>query len=172
MLRLVQGASYRVLFASLICASVLIPSAQPETLSEVLGEVYASNPVINAQRLRVTAVEETIEQARAGRRARIDANADAGVEFKKEFPAEPGDILGRTPRSIGLTITVPVFDGYKTLNAVDAALSSADGEHEALRNSVQNVLFETVQAYADVVRDEAIVALRRKLLPVIDKQLR
>lgn len=168
----VRGVRRRAVLAGVVGATVLVPSARSESLSEVLAEVYASSPVINAQRLRVTAVEQTIEQARAGLRARIDANADVGVEFKEEFPVEPGDVQGRTPRTVGLTVTMPIFDGYKTANAVDAAQSSADGEHDALGNSVQNVLLETVQAYADVFRDEAIVGLRRRLLPLIDTQLR
>ena len=43
---------------------------------------------------------------------------------------------------------------------------------ELLRNTVQNVLFDAAQAYMDVIRDTAILDIRRKNVLFLDEQVR
>ena len=43
---------------------------------------------------------------------------------------------------------------------------------EMLRNTVQNVLFDAAQAYMDVLRDTAILDIRRRNVLFLDEQVR
>ena len=55
------------LFALLFCHQ----SASAETLHEVLARAYIASPTLNVQRAQVRAVDETVPQAQAGYRLRV-----------------------------------------------------------------------------------------------------
>ncbi len=83
-----------------------------------------------------------------------------------------GGVADTVPRSIGLTVTQTLFDGFRTPNSIRQAESNVLGSRETLRNIEQSVLQSAAQAYMDVLRDTAVLDLRNSNIKVLDEQLR
>jgi outer membrane protein len=66
----------------------------------------------------------------------------------------------------------PLFRGFRTVNAVNAAEATVRAGRETLRLAEQSVLLEAVTAFGDVVRDTAIVRLRENNVTVLTRDLR
>lgn len=146
------------------------------TISAAMARAYGSNPTLNAQRAATRAVDETVPQARALGRPKINATADAGYAANT---SRGRGTFGRQvtsfndfPRGIGLTVDQTLFNGFRTENSISAAESQVLGQRETLRNSEQNVLLSAATAYMNVLRDTAILNLRRNNVEVLEEQLR
>jgi outer membrane protein len=143
--------------------------ARAETIEQSLARAYAGNPSLNAQRAGVRATDENVPRALSGYRPRISAAGDIGLE-RRDFGAGQDDSY--FPRGVGVTIDQNLFEGFRTQNSVRAADSGVLNARETLRNVEQQVLLEGAQAYMDVLRDTAVVELRRNNIEVLEEQLR
>ena len=76
------------------------------------------------------------------------------------------------PRSAEITIQQNVFDGFQTYNNVKGAEAGVEAGREDLRAAEENVLLNAATAYMNVVRDQAIVDLRKSNVKVLAEQLR
>jgi outer membrane protein len=65
-----------------------------------------------------------------------------------------------------------LYNGNRTANQVKAAEAQVLAARETLRNTEQNVLLEAATAYMNVLRDTAIVSLRRQNVEALEEQLR
>jgi outer membrane protein len=65
-----------------------------------------------------------------------------------------------------------IFNGNRTLNGVRQAESSIFGARENLRATEQNILLAAATAYMNVLRDTAILELRKNNIIVLEEQLR
>lgn len=163
-------ASYRFPLVPLSLAlAVMIAPAKAESLADALASAYANNAELNSQRAATRATDEGVPQALSGYRPRIDATAQAGVTYFN--PAGPGDGNLRSA-SVGLTLTQPIFRGFRTENGVLAAEAAVRASREQLRNTEQNVLYNAVVAYMDVVQARAILDLRRSNVEFLSEQSR
>ncbi|MCB1475234.1 MAG: TolC family outer membrane protein [Rhodobiaceae bacterium] len=140
-----------------------------ETLSSALANAYMNNPDLNAQRAAQRARDEEVPKALSGFRPKVSAQGSLG---SIETRARPGGRVTRDPGSIGLTITQPVYSGMRNVNATKAAEAGVLGGRLALDNAEQNTLLSAVEAYMNVVRDNAIVRLRKQNVDVLTEQLR
>ena len=156
-----------VMAIAIVCAPTM---AAADTLREVLAEVFARNPSVNAARRTVRATRETITEAEAGYKPVV--NFEAYKTGTRERVAPPVTLDNRSIRSSALTIVQPVFDGFKTRNAVRQAEANLSGAVDGLRNTTQNTLQTAVQAYVDILRDTAILDLQQKNLGVLTEQVR
>jgi outer membrane protein len=154
---------------------VLTSAAQlsAETLESALSRAYGNNPTLNSQRASVRATDENVARAKSGYRPQVNASADAGRSWT-EFNTPGGGSTTRNlnPRGVGLEINQSIFNGNRTNNGVRQAESSVLGARENLNNNEQNVLFDSAEAYMNVLRDTAILDLQRNNVEVIDEQLR
>src|SRR5690349_5099697 len=64
-------------------------------------------------------------------------------------------------RMPGVTLTQPLFNGFRTANSVRQAESQVRSGREALRNTEQTVFVNAVTAYMNVVADQALVEAQR-----------
>lgn len=170
-----------------LAAAILLPAfpsqARAETLQQALVSAYMTNPNLNAQRSALRATDESVTQAKSGFRPRASASADTGY---RHFSAESDRRLDSVapgldptssqegpsnPGGYSITVTQPVFSGFRTLNAVREAKVNVAAGREALRSVEQTVLLNAVTAYMDVVRDQAIVRLRENNVKVLTEQL-
>jgi outer membrane protein len=144
-----------------------------ETLESALSRAYGNNPTLNAQRASVRVTDENVARAKSGYRPQVNASADAGRTWT-EFNTPGGGSTTRNlnPRGVGLEINQSIFNGNRTNNGVRQAESSVLGARENLNNNEQNVLFDSAEAYMNVLRDTAILDLQRNNVEVIDEQLR
>ena len=79
---------------------------------------------------------------------------------------------GSDPGILGLSVTQNLFNGNRTVNGVRQAESNIFGARETLRNTEQNVLQNGATAYMNVLRDTAILDLRKNNIIVLQEQLR
>jgi outer membrane protein len=164
-------------FTPLVWAVAAVSSASfpvsAETMSGALARAYGGNPDLNQQRASVRATDETLPRATSGYRPAVTATSQGGYAHQ-ELQA-PGTRVVRTdttPASVGLTVSQNLFNGFRTANSVRQAESNILGSREVMRNTEQNVLQNGATAYMNVLRDTAIVDLRKNNIVVLEEQLR
>lgn len=169
----------RALCCVAVVCMVSVPSAVlAATLQEALVQAYQANPTLNAQRASTRASDEGVPQALSGYRPQISASADSGVTGTRNrgLRSTTGTYstveTGTVTASAGLSVTQPLFDGFRTKNSVRAAESNVLASRETLLNTEQNVLFDAVEAYMNVLRDFAILDLNRNNVDLLDEERR
>jgi outer membrane protein len=176
-------------FAGALIITVLPPGAAPgkaETMSSALARAYAGNPDLNQQRAGVRATDENLPRASAAWRPTASATGQFGYNyFDLTAPVSAGAaVLGpmisgvtglrkaTDPGTLSLTVSQNLFNGNRTLNGVRQAESNIFGARETLRDTEQNVLLNGATAYMNVLRDTAILDLRKNNIIVLEEQLR
>ena len=66
------------------------------------------------------------------------------------------------PRSYGVKLSQPLFQGFRVIHAVRGAEAEVEASREDLRSMEQQVLLSAAQSYLDVVRDISRLFLSRK----------
>jgi outer membrane protein len=191
------GASARLVLAGIggaLIVMALPPCASPgraETMSGALARAYAGNPDMNQQRAGVRATDENLPRATSTWRPTANANAQYGYNHLDETSASgnasasgaatgiPSGSGKLTPLrtntaswNYGLTVTQNLFNGNRTVNGVRQAESNIFGARETMRNTEENVLLNGATAYMNVLRDTAILDLRKNNIIVLQEQLR
>lgn len=145
------------------CAAALLFStashASGETLREALGAAFRDNPGLRAERARQRADEENVRQAIAGWLPTIILGADEGRAHSRTEPPVTTDTLN--PHGIGVTLSQPLFRGFRTLNGKRKAEAEVQAGRFQLDDREQAILLDAVTAYVDVLRDRKIARLRR-----------
>jgi outer membrane protein len=153
-------------------------------MESALAKAYQNNPQLNAQRAIVRQTDEGVAQALSGYRPQINANASIGRQFTdttQVFPPIPGtgftqgasiEVKGpTTPRSVGVTGTQTLFNGFQTGNRTRAAESQVSAARETLRMMEQSVLLAAATIYMDVARDTANLDVQQNNVRVLEKTL-
>ncbi len=185
--RLRGGAALVIAF---LVVTVFGRPASAETLEQALADAYLINPVLNAERARLRALDEQVALAKSGLRPFIFGTADVGVRHRKTvtkreppitIPTTPpiqlpggGGVSEETtnPRGYAVTLEQPLFEGFQNLNAIRQAKATVQAAREGLRSVEQTVLLDAATAYVNVVRDQAIVRLRENDVTVLTEQLK
>jgi outer membrane protein len=153
----------RFLLATAVLALVS-GAAVAETLPGALAKAYNNNSSLNSARAGVRVTDEGVAIAKSGYRPTVSGNASGS------YVSQAGTAL--TAGSFGITISQTLFDGFRTKNGIKSAESQVFAARENLRNTEQNILFDAVAAYMDVIRDRQIAALRKKNVAFLQEQLR
>lgn len=157
------------------CAAMLIVHARvadAETLHEALTAAYKFNPRLDAERANLRATDEEVPRALSGYRPQIFGSADVGYQRSKTRGGGDTNVQETNPRGYGIDISQPIFRGFRTLNTVREAEAVVRAERANLLIVEQAVLLEAVIAYADVIRDQAVVRLRENNVNVLTRELR
>lgn len=155
-------------------------------MSSALARAYSGNPDLNQQRAGVRATDENLPRATSAWRPTANANAQYGYNHLDETSASAASSAAAmttggklTPLrtntanwTYGLTVTQNLFNGNRTVNGVRQAESNIFGARETMRNTEENVLQNAATAYMDVLRDTAILDLRKNNIVVLQEQLR
>jgi outer membrane protein len=146
--------------------------AAAETLQQALTAAYRFNPQLDAARAQQRATDEEVPRALSGYRPQIFGSADVG--YQRSDRRGPGGAASSEthPRGYGVDLTQPVFSGFRTLNTVREAEAGVRAGRATLALTEQTVLLAAVTAYADVVRDQAVVRLRENNVNVLTRELR
>ncbi len=144
---------------------------QAETLNEALGSAYSYNPQLTAEQARLRATDEGVAQAQSGYRPDISIDGSVASEKTRTRPKALTD--GRNnPHGYSVTLTQPLFRGFRTVNGIRQAKSSVLAGRANLRNVEQTVLLDAVTAFMNVVREVAVLQLRQNNLSVLSRQLK
>jgi outer membrane protein len=164
---LMSVAGFLIAIASPPCVS----TGQAETMSSALARAYAGSPDLNQRRAGVRATDENLPRATSGWRPKVSATGQFGYNYF-DLNNRIVQRRGTDPGSLGLTVTQNLFNGNRTLNGVRQAESNIFGARESLRDTEQNVLLNGATAYMNVLRDSAILDLRKNNIIVLEEQLR
>ena len=174
-------------FAGALIITVLPPGATPgqaETMSSALARAYAGNPDLNQQRAGVRATDENLPRASSAGRPTVTATGQFGYNYLDLITSgtagagaaaaaaggSGGGVRlrrGIDTGTVGLTATQNLFNGNRTLNGVRQAESNIFGARRSLRDTEQNVLLNGATAYMNVLRDTAILDLRKNNIIVL-----
>jgi outer membrane protein len=172
---------------AVLAAGLWGPPAQAETLEQALSDAYLLNPVLNAERARLRAIDEQVALAKSGLRPFVSGTADTNyVNQNSERAGGRGSTAGAIdfgaagltsdgvthPHGYAVQLTQPLFEGFQNLNAIRQAKAEVQAQRETLRSVEQNVLLDAASAYVNVVRDQAIVRLRENDVSVLSEQLK
>ncbi len=144
--------------------------AEAATLYEALATAYAGNPTLEAARADLRAVDEGVPQVLSEWRPTVLGEAQGGRQWDKQ--RSPLAIEQDTnPRSYGVTVRQPVFDGFGTVSGTSEAENRVEAGRARLISTEQAVLLDAVGAYMAVVRDVAVLDLNRNNEKVLQAQL-
>ena len=147
---------------AILAVAVLPQTASAETLYQAMAKAYENNPDLNAARAGLRATDEGVALAKSGYRPTIAAEAITTSTNTNGFVNNSG--------SIGISINQTLFDGFQTRNNVRAAEAQVFAGRENLRGTEIDILLATVQAYANVTRDNQIVAYRKQNISFLQEQ--
>lgn len=146
-------------------------AADAQSLQQALTQAYRTNPQIDAARATLRATDEDVARANATYRPVVSGNASASWTRTDTQP--PSAAAGELhPRNYGVTLSQPLFRGFRSLNQVRVAEATVRAGRETLRTVEQTVLLLAATAYVDVVRDQAIVRLGENNVNVLSNQLK
>ena len=153
-----------------LCAVWGLPS-HAETLQGALSSAYQYNPQLDAERARARATDENVSQAHGQFRPIITGNGSVGYQNQQTNPSSPGN--GTThPKNVGITVSQPIFRGFRSINGVNVAEAQVRSERETLRSTEQVILIGAITAFMDTVRDQAILKLRENNQKVLADTLK
>ncbi|PYE42570.1 outer membrane protein [Rhizobium sp. PP-F2F-G20b] len=160
----------KMLHTAAILGLALVSPASAETIADAMAKAYANNPDLNAARAGLRAVDESVTIAKSGYRPQVSAVATGTqTRFDSELQTRPRDFH---QGSAGLTITQQIFDGFQTLNEVRASESTVLSNRESLKANEISILLSAAEAYANIVRDQQVVGIRRQNLAFLKEQLK
>ncbi len=152
----------------LVCATAaslsLTSPAQSESLQNAVFQALLNSNARSASIAAIEAQEKQVAIAQFERGPRLDFFA----EIVREKVNDPSNVSivendrSRTARQGGATVTFPLIDGMRSLNALYREATLLDGEIIRLSDATETLVLNAVQAYIDVVRHQNIVALSQQ----------
>ncbi len=141
-----------------------------EDLKSALTTAYINNPTLEANRAAQRATDEIINQAKAGWRPTV-AGTGSWANQKNDRAGSFLSTSTTKPKSLGISIEQPIFRGLRTVNGTNEARQQAQAGRAQLLNTEQQIFSAAVQAYSDVIRDEAVLNLTKNNVLVLKRQL-
>ncbi|MEE4239012.1 MAG: TolC family protein [Anderseniella sp.] len=149
-------------------------AAGAETIAGALAKAYMTNPQLKAEEARQRATDERVPQAKSGWRPQVEAQAGVTREWQENrFVGDSASSKSDfTNRSFRITLNQPIFDGFRTENAVKEAEASVAAGNQNLLAVEQEVLLNAATAFMDVLRDREIVDYRQRSLKFFEEEVR
>jgi TolC family type I secretion outer membrane protein len=159
-----------IVSAAMLAAAGALGGAQADSLHDALATAYATNPTLEAARAQLRATDENVPQVLSEWRPTILGTAQGGHEWDNQN--RPLSLNEESnPRSFGVTVRQPIFDGFGTVAGTSQAENLVLAGRAQLTTTEQTVLLNAVTAYMNVVRDAAVLELNRNNEKVLQAQL-
>lgn len=160
--------------AALLASVFLAPNAfAADSLTDAFVKAYQSNPQLLSERANLRATDEDVAQAIALWRPTVTVNARYS-SIKTETKTDPA-VIGLESRirpwDAAVTATQTVFAGGRILAQRRQADANVRAGRAILQATEQQVFFDTVSSYMNVVRDEAVLNLNQANIQLLQKQL-
>ncbi len=128
--------------------------ASADSLADALVKAYQTSPLLDSNRAALRARDENVPQALSAKRPQVDAGVFGSGQTTVEQLDNQLDNL-----QAALNVSLLLFDNGQTKAAVELARNLIAAGRADLKNVEQTVLFNAVQAYVDVLRDQEFVRL-------------
>ena len=121
---------YRVAITAVLAAVLVGGPARAETLLEALSAAYKFNPRLDAARATLRATDEEVPRALAGYKPSVTGSADSSF---RHITTNPGTTANgdSNPRGYQIGMVQPLFRGFRTVNAVNAAEATVRAGRES-----------------------------------------
>ena len=142
-----------------------------ETLFKSLASSYLNNPQLNSQREKTKAVDETSVQAYSNFKPTITASLSKSDNQNKNTTNQSGASVADSSlqtKTSSITITQKLFQGISNAKKYDKAVEISRYE---LKNVEQQILYKTIEAFADVLLAEKQIFINKDNLDLSDKQV-
>ena len=153
-------------------ALVRVPPPGGQTLLEALGAAYLTNPDLLAARARLRDVDEGVTQAASPWRPHVTVDATAGVAAYDNSIDKLRRPENRTPQNYQLRVSQDVFTSGRVASEVAQAKARVAAQRGMLAAAEATVLLAAGNAFVDVVRDRALLALRQHAVLVSERAVR
>jgi TolC family type I secretion outer membrane protein len=160
----------RAMLGAAMLAAVGVDGARAASLYEALATAYSTNPTLEAARAQLRATDEGVPQVLSEWRPTVLGTAQGGHEWNNRNKPLALD-QETNPRSYGVTVRQPIFDGFGTVAGTAQAENLVQAGRAQLTDTEQVVLLNAVTAYMNVVRDAAVLELNRNNEKVLQAQL-
>lgn len=154
-------------------ASMPSVSGATDTLAQALVDAYRNNPQLEAQRAQLRALDETVVQASAP--YRLQASVVGSVRYQEQVTRDVffNELVTNRARSSGASLTASqiLFNGGRTAARVSAAEASVLSGRERLREVENFILFEVVDSYVSVLRDQRLVEIQQRSIQSYQRQV-
>jgi outer membrane protein len=154
--------------ASVLAAMSLAVPVHAETLRDALVAAYENNPTLLGARAQQRAVDEDVVIARAQGLPQADIN----VNYVENLIISPNAFAA--PKRVlrtGPALTVPIYQGGAVKNATRAAKERVSAGQADLRGTESSIFSQTVAAYMDVLRTQALLDLASNQVEVLKVEL-
>jgi len=166
-----QGFRTILLAGTLLSAGLAgsLPSgARADSLADAMVKAYQTSPLLDANRAALRSLDESVPQARSARRPQVGLDVGASTSTTAEDFKE--DQLHQIQAQLQASLLL--FDSGATKAAIESARNSVASGRADLKDVEQLVLFNAVQAYVDVRRDEEFVRLANNDVDRLNETMR
>lgn len=139
-----------------------------DSLFGAMEKAYATNPTLGAARAGQRATDEQVPQALSGWRPSVTYNGNLTSNFQERSTGQRHFDTG----SISITLSQPLFRGFRTVEGTKAAEARVDAGRQNLLQIEQEMLFNVVLVYMDVYAGRQLVALQKQNVAALRGQLR
>lgn len=135
-----------------------LPDALPPimTADEVFAAAWANNHAVRAARLQQDAADKNVSLAKSGYLPSLSFSAGIGTNYYRTsgFDNESfgPQMRHNFAKSIGLSLSVPLFDAFSTRNSVRRARIQQESVRLDLENTRNQLYKNITQAYTQAVR--------------------
>ena len=119
---------------------------------QLFREALERRPDLKSQELQIAAAEEQIREARSGLLPKLNLSLGVGTSYSSlnQLSTFSDQLLDLNPdASIGLTLSIPIFDRARTKSSVERARVQVKNEQLALENLEQDVALAVQRALLD-----------------------
>ncbi|WP_260464117.1 TolC family protein [Burkholderia sp. Bp8963] len=127
-------------------AAVPVATDALRELGDWLHEVEHTHPEIRAARAQWEAAKARVTTARSEGMPTLDLS---GTFSRNGYPNQGLQSLRSTQTSVGLTLTIPFFDGFSRTYRIRGAQARVEQAHAQLLDTQQQILREVLKAHAD-----------------------
>lgn len=161
LLRALKVASCTSAVALLVGAS----AAQADTLRDALISVYNTNPTLEGARATQRAEDENVPIQRAPGLPSVNVTAT-----HIEFIQQSANAFTAPERNLGVNaqLQVPIYSGGAVRNGIRAAEGRVSAGQANLRATESSIFSQTVAAYMDVLRTQALTQLAANQVEVLE----
>lgn len=145
---------HRLTASFLALTALSLPvTAKADSLEVMLHQLGEAHPRVAAAKQDLHAADASKEEAFSGYLPRLDVNAAMGYEDIDRTDLIPaGSETEEDTLSYSAAISQNLFRGFATKNAIDSADLNMGIAQDNLTNTQQQVIFEGVSAYIEVLR--------------------
>ena len=141
-------------------------SSKAETLSEALSKAYLNNPTLRSERSALKAQDESVVTAVAGQRPALSLATTLNRQNSQTTKS-----VSTTPTSMTLSLSQTLYRGGRIRKGIELAEVQILSSRAKLVTVEQQVLSSVVNAYVNLLRDQAVVQLNRSSEEVLIGEL-